>query len=72
MEFRKYYMGLSDYWGKDDPGKIFEDKLLPLLNKLGIKKEKDIKKVFDIVEEIAEEAYENGGNNRECEANECV
>lgn len=67
MGFRKYYMGLSDYWGKDDPGKIFEDKLLPLLNKLGIKKEKDIIKIFDIVTEIAEEAYDNGGNNRECE-----
>ena len=72
MEYNKYYMGLSDYWGKDDPGKIFEDKLLPLLNKLGIKKEKDIIKIFDIVTEIAEEAYENGGNNRECEASEWV
>ncbi len=70
MEYIKYYMGLSDYWGKDDPGKIFENKLLPLLNKLAIKKEKDIIKIFDIVTEIAEKAYENGANNRECEVNE--
>lgn len=71
MNYSKYYMGLTGYFGENDPGKLFEDKLLPLLRKLGIKKEKDIKNIFDIVREIAEESYYNGGDNKECELNDC-
>lgn len=70
MEYSKYYMGLTDYFGNNDPGKLFEDKLLPCLRKFGIKKEKDIKEIFDIVREISEESYSNGGENREGELND--
>ena len=63
MEYCKYYTGLTSYFGENDPGKLFEDKLLPLLRSLGIKKEKDIKNIFDIVKEIAEESYSNGVDN---------
>lgn len=71
MEYSKYYMGLTGYFGENDPGKLFEDKLLPLLRNFGIKKESDIKKVFDIVHEIAEESYSNGGDNRQGELTDC-
>lgn len=71
MEYSKYYMGLTSYFGENDPGKLFEDKLLPLLRALGVKKESDIKKVFDIVCEIAEESYSNGGDNRQGELTDC-
>jgi len=64
MEYNKYYTSLTNYFGENDPGKLFEDKLLPLLRSLGIKKEKDIKNIFDIVKEIAEESYSNGSDQR--------
>ena len=66
----KYNMGLSNYWGSNDPGFLFENVLVPYLKKAGVKKDKDIDFIFSIVREIAGEAYSNGGDNREGEIEE--
>lgn len=62
-----YNIGASDFFGKNTPNDKFNKELIPFLKKLGIKKEKDLDKIAEIVRDISFISYENGGDNREKE-----
>lgn len=66
-----FYIGCGDYFGKDTtPDDLFNNKLVPLLKKYGIKSDTKLNEIALIVRDIAEAAYSNGADNRECEINE--
>ena len=66
-----FYIGCRDYFGKDTtPDNLFNDKLIPLLKKYGIKSDTKLREIALIVRDIAEAVYLNGADNRECEINE--
>ena len=55
----KYYIGSGDLFGEDGPNEIFNDVYVERLKKLGIK-EKDIKEVAKMFENIYDIGYQNG------------
>ena len=66
-----FYIGCGDYFGKDmTPDNLFNNKLVPLLKKYGIKSDTKLNEIALIVRDIAESAYSNGADNREREINE--
>lgn len=69
MAKTNFYIGSGDYFGKNGPNEKFNNEIVPALLKLGIK-EKDLKKVADMFEEIYDIGYSNGSDNTECALNE--
>ena len=55
----KYYIGSGDPFGEDGPNEIFNDVYVARLKELGIK-EKDIKEVAKMFENIYDIGYQNG------------
>ncbi len=65
----KYNLNCGDQFGKNDEAtRIFNDEFIPFIKKLKIK-DKDIEKIYKIIQNITEEAYFMGGNVREWECN---
>ena len=58
----KYYIGSGDPYGEDSPNEVFNDVYAERLKKLGIK-EKDMKEVAKMFEDIYEIGYRNGYSN---------
>jgi len=57
----KYNLNCGNQFGENDEAtRIFNDELIPFIKKLKIK-DKDIEKIYKIVQDIAEEAYSMGG-----------
>ena len=57
---KKYNLNCGDMFGRDDKStELYNDKFVPFLKKLGIKKEKDLDDIFSIVRDIVEEATSN-------------
>jgi len=63
-----FYIGCEDYFGKDTtPDDLFNDKLIPLLKRYGIKSDTKLNEIARIVRDISEASYSNGADNAECE-----
>lgn len=55
-----YNLNCGDMFGRDDRAtELYNTKFIPLLKKLGIKKEKDLDNIFSTIREIVEEATSN-------------
>lgn len=70
----KYNLNCGDQFGENDEAtRIFNDEFIPFIKKLNIK-DKDIEKIYKIIQNITEEAYSMGGNVAEwyCNAEEGV
>lgn len=71
MAKKDYNLFCSDPFGDNDTAtSICNDKLVPLLKQFGISKQRDIKKIVDIVREIAQEAYSSGAENERFDISE--
>lgn len=54
---KEYNLHRGDYFGKNDNAtEKYNKELVPLLMKLGITKEKDLDKIFNVVDDIVSEA----------------
>ena len=72
---KTYNLNCGDMFGRDDRAtELYNNKFVPLLKKLGIKKEKDLDNIFAIVKEVVEEATSNERliTEWECNAGEGV
>ena len=65
-----FYIGCGDYFGNNGPNDKFNKEIVPALLKLGIK-EKDLKKVANMFEEIYDIGYSNGADNEAGAMNDC-
>lgn len=65
----EFYIGSGDYFGKNGPNELFNKTYVPRLKALGIK-EKNMKEVADMFEEIYSIGYSNGIDNEICASNE--
>ena len=71
MAKKEYDLYCSDPFGQNDTAtQICNDKLVPLLKQFGISKQRDVKKIVDIVREIAREAYSSGAENERFDISE--
>lgn len=57
-----FYIGPGDFYGENGPNEKFNEEIVPRLLKLGIK-EKDLKEVAKMFEEIYDLGWENGRDN---------
>ena len=68
---KEYNLHRADYFGNNDIAtEKYNKELVPLLNKLGITKEKDLDKIFNIVDDIVSEACINAANEARWEEHE--
>lgn len=66
----EFYIGSGDYFGENSPNELFNKTYVPRLKELGIK-EKNMKEVADMFEEIYDIGYSNGVINEAWTENEC-
>lgn len=71
MAKKEYDLYCSDPFGQNDIAtEICNNKLVPLLKQFGVNKQRDVKKIVDIVREIAREAYSSGAENERFDISE--
>jgi len=57
---KNYNLNCGDMFGRDDRAtELYNNKFVPYLKKIGIKKEKELDNIFSLVREIVEEATSN-------------
>ena len=72
MSIYKYWIGCQDYFGKNDvPNKIFNNRIVPYLESCGLK-ENQIKDIWKLVAELADNAWCNGADDARCSINELI
>ena len=68
---KEYNLHRGDYFGQNDKAtEKYNKEFVPLLGKLGITKEKDLDKIFNVVDDIVSEACINAANEAICEEHE--
>lgn len=68
---KEYNLHRGDYFGQNDNAtEIYNKEFVPLLRELGITKEKDLDKIFKIVDDIVSEACINAADEARWEEHE--
>lgn len=68
---KEYNLRRGDYFGQNDKAtEKYNKELVPLLMRLGITKEKDLDKIYNIIDDIVSEACINAASYAICEEHE--